>query len=30
MKGLKKADFKLLAVIKGYNKGRLERLLKKI
>ena len=30
MKGLKKADFKLLAIIKGYNKGRLERLLKKI
>jgi GNAT superfamily N-acetyltransferase len=29
MKGLKKADFKLLAIIKGYNKGKFERILKK-
>lgn len=30
MKGLKKANFKLLAVIQGYNKGKLERLLKEL
>lgn len=30
MKGLQKANFKLLALVRGYNKGKLERLLQKL